>query len=383
MGNVFYFQIDFVSLLALLILLVHSAKNLRKSQSNTMFQVLVCVTLMIHILDYAAWHLDGMQNSFAGVLLNVSNILYLGSVAALGCFWFLLVLMMLNPKLFKALPKWSFVLLSLPFFLFFVILASSPWTHIIFSVDAQNVYHRESGFWIYSAVSYLYILVATVYALHEARRTLFRLRRRECLSLASFVVFPFLGSFVQLFFYGLNLFPPSLAISIILIYINLQYTQISVDTLTGLTNRTQFELYFAKRLKQKKYGPPWFLVVIDVDDFKTINDAYGHYAGDQVLRNIADKMNETFKNTDALLSRYGGDEFTILVSCRTAADLENLLEKLRAALKEELMVEFHAISTSISVGYVRYDIRIHTSPYIMQEQADRLMYKEKDAKKGV
>ena len=94
---------------------------------------------------------------------------------------------------------------------------------------------------------------------------------------------------------------------------HMQY-QATHDTLTGLFNRWQFN----QRLEQgvaevARHGRPMTLLLIDLDDFKTINDSYGHAAGDQALKEVARRLKGCLRAADTL-ARLGGDEFTVLLT---------------------------------------------------------------------
>lgn len=86
-----------------------------------------------------------------------------------------------------------------------------------------------------------------------------------------------------------------------------------IDSLTGLNNRLYFNEAFDREVERVlRYGHTICVLMIDVDDFKKINDTYGHLAGDEVLRNIADILKTSVRKSD-MVARYGGDEFVILM----------------------------------------------------------------------
>lgn len=146
------------------------------------------------------------------------------------------------------------------------------------------------------------------------------------------------------------------------------------DSLTGIANhRAFYEAAERESSRARRYHHPFSLAYIDVDDFKHINDAYGHATGDRLLQSAARTMRESIRETD-LLARLGGDEFAILFveTDATAAKrrVEELREKLLAAMRrEEWPVTF-------SIGVMTYesppaDIRG------MISAADQLMYSVK------
>ena len=87
----------------------------------------------------------------------------------------------------------------------------------------------------------------------------------------------------------------------------------NTDDLTGLHNHRYFKEVLKKEIKRHlRYHHPLSLIFIDIDNFKKINDGYGHLVGDQVLLGVADLMRQSFRNSD-VLSRYGGEEFCVIL----------------------------------------------------------------------
>lgn len=123
------------------------------------------------------------------------------------------------------------------------------------------------------------------------------------------------------------------------------------DVLTGLYNRQGFDTavdaYLDRYPKAKAVG-----IMIDIDDFKRINDLYSHDAGDAALRSMACSLSETFQHP-AILGRNGGDEFCIFLPDCTAAEADPLLRKFSARL-QSFSYEGHAHTYTISMGYAAY-----------------------------
>jgi diguanylate cyclase (GGDEF)-like protein len=116
-------------------------------------------------------------------------------------------------------------------------------------------------------------------------------------------------------------------------------SQAATDSLTGLANRWRFDEELALEWRRaERVGDSLGLILADLDDFKSVNDGYGHPVGDEVLRRIAEILGGNIRQVD-LAARYGGEEFAVIVP---EADLEGavkLAERLRTAL-EENQIEF-------------------------------------------
>ena len=125
----------------------------------------------------------------------------------------------------------------------------------------------------------------------------------------------------------------------------------TTDALTGLLNRKGFEEQFNRFLK-KNPGVPCVGIQLDVDDFKVINDMYGHETGDLALQKLAKSIRETFPE-HAILSRSGGDEFSLILTETTS---EAVTEKIKAftAMPRYFEYDGERQSFGISLGYAEY-----------------------------
>jgi diguanylate cyclase (GGDEF)-like protein len=158
-------------------------------------------------------------------------------------------------------------------------------------------------------------------------------------------------------------------------------SQLSVtDGLTRLHNHRHFQDQFAREAKRAdRTGQPLALALVDIDDFKRLNDQLGHAAGDAVLRRVADVMSAQLRDHD-FLSRYGGEEFALLAPQTDLAGAVALAEKLRLAIaRADLAVVGPAgrPTITVSVGVALYD----GSPSSTFDAADRALYDAKAAGK--
>ncbi len=123
------------------------------------------------------------------------------------------------------------------------------------------------------------------------------------------------------------------------------------DALTGVTNRRQFfELGTHEVSVAGRYGHPLSVILIDVDDFKRLNDTFGHQAGDELLKRFARIARQHLRDAD-LFARYGGDEFVALLPSTRAAEAALVAERLRADLAvHDTVLEQGTLTVTISSG---------------------------------
>lgn len=134
------------------------------------------------------------------------------------------------------------------------------------------------------------------------------------------------------------------------------------DTLTGLNNRRSFDQTMSAIFTSKSYLKGGYaLCFIDVDDFKLINDTYGHQVGDKALLHLAKQLKTSVRSTD-FVARIGGDEFAILLIDYSSHSVEALLERIRTCVcGSKLKSGKEDISLSISIGAIRLNHSIKSA----------------------
>ncbi len=151
------------------------------------------------------------------------------------------------------------------------------------------------------------------------------------------------------------------------------------DPLTGLFNRHRFEDELVTQvLKARRYGTSGAVFVLDLDNFKYVNDTYGHGAGDEVLQRVARLLEDRLRRTD-VLARLGGDEFAVMMPQASEEEARGLAANLIEAIREQtLQVDGHPLKITSSIGVTLLDDSMQ-SPAELLAEADRAMYDAKDA----
>jgi len=146
------------------------------------------------------------------------------------------------------------------------------------------------------------------------------------------------------------------------------------DPLTGLFNRhalIEFLIREIERVKREK-GEKLFIIFLDLDNFKQVNDLYGHKKGDEVLKQVAQLLKTHFRKYD-IVARFGGDEFMVVVRNREKGEVEEILKKLQRRI-EEIFKNFE-ISVSYGIAVAPDD---GTDLDKLITLADKRMYRMKE-----
>lgn len=154
----------------------------------------------------------------------------------------------------------------------------------------------------------------------------------------------------------------------------------SLDPLTGTLNRRAFmQLWRRERARALRLRSPLSLVIIDLDLFKSINDQYGHQAGDEVLRAIAHALRQATRDTD-IVARFGGEEFVLLLPDTALQGAVEVAEKIREATERSTLLlspDHRPISLTLSAGVAEWTP--HEPFESLYQRADAALYEAKRA----
>ena len=158
--------------------------------------------------------------------------------------------------------------------------------------------------------------------------------------------------------------------------------QAVTDGLTELANRRQFEQALAGEISRaERFGGMLALILADLDDFKQVNDRYGHQAGDEVLRRFAAVLRETVRDVD-LPARYGGEEFAVLLPQTDLAGAERLAERLRQSVAERPMTKRPGALVAVTASFGVAAFPEAATPAALFAAADEALYRAKAAGKN-
>ena len=153
----------------------------------------------------------------------------------------------------------------------------------------------------------------------------------------------------------------------------------SRDPLTGLANRRHFELTLASEVDRvARAGEPALVLMIDVDHFKKVNDAYGHPAGDGVLRAVAHALHECIRPMDTV-ARFGGEEFSMILPNCAPSFAHAVAERIRLRVQAMTIAIAPAVDVrvTVSIGGAFAPQWVRSSPLLWVERADQQLYRAK------
>jgi len=161
-----------------------------------------------------------------------------------------------------------------------------------------------------------------------------------------------------------------------------QYKDLAmVDPLTGLANRRTIDSFGEIRISEfQSLNSPFAIVMIDVDNFRNINNTYGHDIGDDVLKMVANTLKNSIRQSD-LIGRFGGEEFIAILIGDVGPHLSKLTEKMRMLVENaSLRLKEQTISVTISLGATV--VKTQDSFQSVIKRADQLLYQSKQTGKN-
>lgn len=145
------------------------------------------------------------------------------------------------------------------------------------------------------------------------------------------------------------------------------------DEKTGLYNHAFFKSVFEMEFEEARRGKPLSLLIIDIDYFKKINDKYGHFTGDKILRKLAEILTNQTRKSD-VVARFGGEEFIILLPGTPILKAHKVAERIRKAVESNKELKKYKVTISGGLtGYKKKDTNKK-----MKERADKALYKAKE-----
>lgn len=361
---------------SLIILGIISVSEVRLSERinlrDRLYRALLVVTILTLGAD-ALGRLDGLSYASYPFLNAAGNFFLYSAGLFVPSLWFLYVHLHIydsEARTMRLLPP----LLGINLLNLLAVILSKfyGWYYYI---DGGNIFHRGPVFWLPSAAAVGITLAAWVMTVRNSRR----MERRVYRSLTLFSIPPLICVIFQNLLYGLSLTMHGVTLSLLVLFINVQNRSIYTDHLTGVGNRKQLEHYLQKKIAAKTASGRFAAIMLDLDDFKAINDTYGHFAGDRALEDVAALLRQCVR-ADDFIARYGGDEFVVISDVSSAAGLEAMVERIHKSIAVFNASNPALYRIRLSMGHAFYDYEAPTTKEEYLRRLDALMYESKQHK---
>ena len=268
--------------------------------------------------------------------------------------------------------------LSLPFIISMVIMVITYISNPGFLISDNLEVTENFNFFLVGA-PYINLIAVMYYTIRSVMKEENQAEKSKHLLIGFFPLLVVAGGLFEMIFYPYEpIFCCTSTILMLVFFIQMIQRQVSVDPLTGLNNRGQLLRYVEQRSNIHKDNRLTYVIMIDINDFKVINDTYGHAEGDRALRILSDSLKKVVGNHNmpVFLGRYGGDEFIIIVHPQNRSEMEPFIKELRNELEDECRNNNTEFMLSIGIGYDELLEEPDTFQKCMQ-RADQKLYQDK------
>jgi diguanylate cyclase (GGDEF)-like protein len=363
-----------VAIIASIIFIINISKRLdKRDKSNLVFRMMIFLNTIVLIVETLSCITNKQPYSWLLPISYILNMMLFILGPIIISMWCLFAYLWVNKS---SDFKWQKnILILIPLIINEIVVLVNPIYNTVFVITDNNIYHRGSAYIIFVLASYFYLAFGLLYIYRNREK----ISKVEYLPLLLFGVFPALGGLIQSIFYGFLLIWSTIAFSLIILYLYLQQHMMQIDNLTGAWTRDKLYGNLSGRISQNK-NKSFSIVFIDLDNFKQINDKYGHLEGDLVLKNVVELINNTLRNRDSI-ARYGGDEFVLMLDVEKKEDVEVIMKRISYSFRNFNENSKKPYKLSYSYGFELYDHNknMNVDQYI--NHVDKLMFKAKNDKK--
>ncbi|HZW04479.1 MAG TPA: GGDEF domain-containing protein [Anaerolineaceae bacterium] len=370
-------MLNIFSILLLTVIYVYSRKhNEKKSLQFQLYRLILLVTAFLLLVDSFS-RFDGRPDTVFPLINHTGNFLMFLLNATIPSLW----LMYVHYQVYRDEEKTKRLL---PYLIAIhavnaVLVVLSLRFGWFYAIDANNIYHRGPFYLLSAAITVAFLLVALV--LLVVNRS--KIEKKYYYSLVFFAVPPFVCIVLQILVYGLSLILNGVVLSMLIVCLYIQNQGMNTDYLTGINNRKKLEAHLVEKIDASTDNRTFSVIMLDLDNFKFINDAFGHDVGDQALGTFVKLLRECVRSRD-FLARFGGDEFyVVLDDLNNESDLEAAVDRIKSRVEQYNESSAQPYRLGFSAGYAVYDQGSHMNVEQFKKHIDQLMYENKRANQAL
>ncbi|HWP51572.1 MAG TPA: GGDEF domain-containing protein [Clostridia bacterium] len=251
----------------------------------------------------------------------------------------------------------------------------SPFTGWFFVITPDNRYMRGPLLMVLTLATFSYLTLACGIVISDTLKNGWDANSGLNLPLVIYPLGVMASAVLQLCFYGLSVIWISTMLASTSIYINIQNGEILTDHLTGLYNRRRLDQHLQRRIKARHKKHLLFAMILDLDDFKRINDSFGHLVGDNALIRTAELLRKSCNGSDDFIARLGGDEFIIVGERTNAEEITALIDNINDHIANYNQSGRSSYILKLSMGYAVLGYGNTEDSFLAA--ADNAMYRNK------
>lgn len=353
-------------LLDIIILIYLKVNATKETNSAKIFKQIVIAITVVTAIETVSWLTGEIGNSAQIPIHYWSNVLFLSLIGLPAAFG----LRYLDYKILGNFEKsrkrlWfyfipTYINAGLAIYNFFD-------EGFLFRINDMNQYLRGLGVGLGAGALYVFFIIAVIYFYKYKQRITGRIIQ----SILIFFFTPILGSAMQIIAYGTTFGMPSYTLAALIVFLIIEKDEMGRDELTGLYTRSKLEALLRFKIKSRE---AFTVIMVDLDNFKVVNDTFGHLEGDSVLKKVAEILRLN-TNIEDMVCRYGGDEFLMIIEC--SEDIgKRLISRINSSLAKYNLFN-HNYKIHLSYGHVYVKDNSNMDVDELLHLADQKMYEDK------
>ena len=286
---------------------------------------------ILYLISDSFWALgQGRLIPFSDMLNKITNAAGLTAVSILILGWCIFVIFRIDQnhaKKLKPLRIMHYTISILDIFLSIL----SIFTDFYFYIDENGIYQLGKGFALHLVLTLIQLFGSGIYSFVQSiSNKQVRLKTEYRLPLL-FIILPSIAAVLEGILPLTPIVPLGIFLAIHLAFLEIQNSEIYSDALTGLNNRRRMEIFLQDMIHNASAEKTFRLYMIDVNDFKQVNDKFGHLVGDKALQLVADALHNVSDRLHGFCARYGGDEFVLIIQkdIQIQETIQNEVDTLR------------------------------------------------------
>lgn len=357
---IFYIVSNIVSVIIVMMLFLKSRKN--NHTSSIYFKRLLNFLIIYYLADvlwaFAFYNIIPSSD----IVIRISRMLYYSAAAFVSYNWLLYVEVLLDEKLvYTKKRKILYIPVAISVILSIVICSFldpslKDWRGYLTAIALITI-------------PFVFVLNGCIRAIITKIRVNDETLKTKYLLLIIWPIIILTFSLFQVFLSELPIFCFGSAIVTVALFIFNQDSLIFSDELTGIYNRKMLNSMIKSLSSKENY----YVIMVDLNNFKRINDTYGHLEGDNALKFVAKKLLELIQEEGYFLARYGGDEFIIIAKNDSVNEIKAFIKRINERLKPSK--EIFSYTITASVGYCKLNEDDNLADAI--NKADEMLYEEK------
>lgn len=374
MTKILYTEINVIGIAILLMLLLNMKKSGKESITldQKLFNLCMSANIFIFIFDSGMWLFNGNVDYISRLLNNMTTALYYISNPLICFIWLMYTDVKIKESKSGLLKRLKYYII--PVVVNTAISIISIYTGWYYFIDTANNYHRGPLFPVMALISLFYLFYASGISFYDLIKNGWTDSKSLRMLLVFFPIAIIMSAAVQIIFFGLSVIWICTMIAFTGMYLNIQNRELLTDPMTGLFNRRHLDQHLKRKINAKQNNI-LFAVMLDLDDFKKINDEFGHNEGDEAIITLSRLLRGICIKNEDFIAKIGGDEFIIIGERIDKESVDALTKEIKIAVAEYNQSHKKDYELHPSTGYSIYNEEYSIKSFLAA--ADKEMYKNK------